>query len=113
MVLFRFIGTSAGVSLLQLTTIHNTQSVQSRLVEGLRPDNPVFDAAMPGFDFNTPSAALEMLRMAARQASMVAYVDTWWMLFLISMALLPLAFVMRMPKTIVLDDDVHMPGMEG
>ena len=51
--------------------------------------------------------------MAARQAMMVAYVDTWWLLFMISMALLPLAFVMRMPKTIVVTEDAHVMVMEG
>ena len=111
--LFRFIGTAVGVSLLQILTIQNSAAVQSRLTEGLRPDNPNLVAAMPEFDFGAASSAATLVRMAARQAQMVAYIDTWWLLFLISMALLPLAFVMRMPKTIVAADDVHMVGIEG
>ena len=68
---------------------------------------------MPDLDFGAASSAATLVRMAARQAMMVAYVDTWWLLFLISMALLPLAFVMRMPKTILATDDAHMAVMEG
>ena len=111
--LFRFIGTAVGVSLLQILTIQNSAAVQSRLTEGLRPDNPNLVAAMPELDFGAASSAATLVRMAARQAQMVAYIDTWWLLFLISMALLPLAFVMRMPKTIMASDDVHMVGIEG
>jgi hypothetical protein len=68
---------------------------------------------MPDLDFGTATTAATLVRMAARQAMMVAYVDTWWMLFLIAMALLPLAFVMRMPKTIVVAEDQHMLALEG
>ena len=111
--LFRFIGTAVGVSMLQIMTIQNSAAVQSRLTEGLRPDNPNLTSAMPDLDFGAASSAATLVRMAARQAMMVAYVDTWWLLFLISMALLPLAFVMRMPKTILATDDAHMAVMEG
>jgi DHA2 family multidrug resistance protein len=111
--LFRFIGTAVGVSMLQIMTIQNSAAVQSRLTEGLRPDNPNLVSAMPDLDFGAASTAATLVRMAARQAQMVAYVDTWWLLFLISMALLPLAFVMRMPKTLVVAEDAHMVVMEG
>ena len=66
--LFRFIGTSAGVSLLQLMLIRNAATVQSRLTEGLRPDNPMLDVAMPGVDLNSAaSAAMPSARPPARQ----------------------------------------------
>jgi DHA2 family multidrug resistance protein len=112
--LFRFIGTAVGVSMLQIMTIHNAASVQSRLSESLRPDNPNLVSAMPELDFGAASSAATLVRMAARQAMMVAYVDTWWFLFLVSMALLPLAFVMRMPKTVIAaTDESQMMVMEG
>jgi DHA2 family multidrug resistance protein len=100
--------------MLQIMTIHNAASVQSRLSESLRPDNPNLVSAMPELDFGAASSAATLVRMAARQAMMVAYVDTWWFLFLVSMALLPLAFVMRMPKTVIAaTDESQMMVMEG
>ena len=110
--LFRFIGTAVGVSMLQILTLHNAAGVQSRLTEGIRPDNPVVEATMPGLDLGVATTAATLVRSAARQAMMVAYVDTWYLLFLVSMALLPLAFVMRMPKAVLIDDS-HGMVMEG
>jgi DHA2 family multidrug resistance protein len=67
---------------------------------------------MPGLDWSAPTATLALVRAAARQAMMVAYVDIYWLLFLISVALLPLAFVMRMPKEMMAVEKPHALTME-
>jgi len=42
--LMRNLGGSTGISILVATLAQNTQTVHSRLVEGLRPDNPLAQA---------------------------------------------------------------------
>jgi DHA2 family multidrug resistance protein len=96
--LTRNLGSSIGISLLQLITIHNAAAVQSRLVEGVRPDNPVLDMRVPDFDFQMPSAVSGMMHEIGRQALMVAYIDAFWMLFLLSLAMIPICLLMRPVK---------------
>jgi DHA2 family multidrug resistance protein len=96
--LTRNLGSSIGISLLQLITIQNAAAVQSRLVEGVRPDNPVLDMRVPDFDFQMPSAVSGMMHEIGRQALMVAYIDAFWMLFLLSLAMIPICLLMRPVK---------------
>ena len=70
----------------------NTQTVHSRLVEGLRPDNPLAQApflAAP-FSLTTPSGLAALNAEVTRQAAMVAYVDDFKLLMLIALAAMPL-----------------------
>lgn len=93
--LCRNIGSAAGISVLQALTIQNAATVHSRLVEGIRPDNPRLDQ---GFDFDLPSAVAAMNAQITRQASMVSYVDTFWLLFAVTLAVIPLLLLMRGPR---------------
>ena len=48
---------------------------------------------------NLGQVALSMLDLEAnRQAAMVAYIDDFWMMMWITLAAVPLAFIMRKPK---------------
>jgi DHA2 family multidrug resistance protein len=96
--LVRNIGSSLGISLLQVMTLRNAAIVQARLGEGVRPDNPVLGWRMPDFDFGVPIATAGMHGEVARQALMVAYTDAFWLMFLLSVAVLPVILLMRVPK---------------
>ena len=75
--LMRNLGGSIGISVLVATLAQNTQIVHSRLVEGLRPDNPLAQApylAAP-FSLSTPSGIAALNAEVTRQAAMVAYID--------------------------------------
>jgi DHA2 family multidrug resistance protein len=93
--LTRNIGSAVGISVLQALTIRNGATVHSRLVEGIRPDNP---AMVQGFDFDLPSAVAALNAQINRQASMVSYVDAFWLLFILTLAVIPLLLLMRGPK---------------
>lgn len=93
--LMRNIGTAVGISALQIMTIWNGATVQSRLGEGVRPDNPMLEMHAPGFDFAAPDSVAGMHHEIVRQAMMVAYIDAFWLLFLLSVALLPLILLFR------------------
>jgi len=93
--LTRNIGSAVGISVLQAMTIRNAAAVHSRLNEGIRPDNPLLPQ---GFDFDLPRAAAAMNAQITRQASMVSYIDAFWMLFILTLAVIPLLLLMRGPR---------------
>ena len=71
--------------------------VYSRLVEGLRPDNPLSQApylAAP-FSLSTPSGMAALNAEVTRQAAMVAYVDDFKLIMLIALASIPLLLLLR------------------
>jgi len=95
--LIRNTGSAVGISVLQAMTIGNGATVHARLTEAVRPDNPALNAAMPGFDFNVPVQVARMNALITRQASMVSYVDSFWFLFILTCAAMPLLALLRKP----------------
>ncbi len=95
--LMRNLGGSVGISILVATLAQNTQVVHSRLVEGLRPDNPLAQApylAAP-FSLSTPGGMAALNAEVTRQASMVAYIDDFKLIMLIALASIPLLLLLR------------------
>ncbi|MES2260064.1 MAG: MDR family MFS transporter [Pseudomonadota bacterium] len=83
--LVRNIGSSVGIALVQTLLVRNTQTVHSALAEKVR----VVDAAPD---------ALALLNMEiTRQASMIAYVDDYWMMTILTVAVIPLLLLIRPP----------------
>lgn len=93
--LTRNIGSAVGISMLQALTIRNGATVHARLVEGVRPDNPLLPSS---FDFDAPAAVAMLNAQITRQAAMVSYVDAFWLLFLLTLAVIPLLLLMRRPR---------------
>ncbi|MGE3692774.1 MAG: DHA2 family efflux MFS transporter permease subunit [Novosphingobium sp.] len=94
----RSMGSSLGISYLQTLTTQNTAIVGARLVEGVRPDNPVMQNAMPDFDFGSLPHLTGMKGMIFNQANMVGYVDAYWLIFLLALAMVPVVMLMRPPN---------------
>jgi DHA2 family multidrug resistance protein len=95
--LMRNLGGSVGISILVASLAENTQVVHSRLVEGLRPDNPLAQApylAAP-FSLSTPSGIAALNAEVTRQAAMVAYIDDFKLMMLIALASVPLLLLLR------------------
>jgi len=103
--LIRNIGSAIGISVLQVMTIRNSATVHSRLVEGIRPDNPVLAQSSPGFDFDLPVMVARMNASITRQASMVSYIDSFWFLFVVTLAVIPLLLLLRKPSKVVTGGD--------
>jgi MFS transporter, DHA2 family, multidrug resistance protein len=95
--LMRNLGGSTGISILIATLAQNTQTVHSRLVEGVRPDNPLAQApflAAP-FSLTNPTGLAALNAEVTRQASMVAYIDDFKLMMLIALASIPLLLLLR------------------
>jgi DHA2 family multidrug resistance protein len=75
--LMRNLGGSLGISILEAKLTENIQMVHSRLVEQLRPDNPLAQVpqlAAP-FSLTDPAGLAALNAEVTRQASMVAYLN--------------------------------------
>ncbi|MGE5722615.1 MAG: MFS transporter, partial [Sphingomonadales bacterium] len=106
--LIRNIGSAIGISVLQAMTIRNTATVHSRLVEGVRPDNPVMQWARPDFDFGIPAAVAQLNAAITRQATMVSYIDAFHGMFLLSLVMVPMILLMRPARKIQTAEDLAM-----
>jgi DHA2 family multidrug resistance protein len=93
--LTRNLGNAVGISLLQRELVHTTAQSRSALVEHVRPDNPALGYARPDFDFASGDSVARMTGEIARQASMVGYVQIFWLTCLLSLAVLPIVMMMR------------------
>ncbi len=96
--LTRSLGGAVGISMIQAATVRDASVVQSRLVETVRPDNPLVDWRLPDLDFADPTSVGGLVGEIARQATMVAYVDSFRVLFLLAVAIAPLCLLLRVGR---------------
>ena len=90
--LARNMGGSMWIAILQVTTIRSEASIHARLTEGVRPDNPVMDLRAPDFDFGAVGALARMDGEVARQALMVAYIESFNILLVMCIILMPFIY---------------------
>jgi DHA2 family multidrug resistance protein len=95
--LIRNIGSSIGISLVQTLLVRNTQIAHASLTEQVNIANPSLqDPALAAF-YNLGSATgpgvlnLEV----SRQASMIAYLDDYWLMLLATLLVIPMLFLIR------------------
>jgi DHA2 family multidrug resistance protein len=98
--LMRNIGGSIGISIVVALLAENTQTVHSRLIENLRPDNPLARAPFlgPTFSLSNQSGLAALNAEATRQAAMVAYLDDFKLMMIIVMVAAPLILLLRKPR---------------
>jgi MFS transporter, DHA2 family, multidrug resistance protein len=95
--LMRNLGGSVGISILVATLAENTQAIHSRLIETLRPDNPLLHSPAFGIPYSlaAPSGVAALNAEVTRQAAMVAYIDDFWLLMIVTLASIPLLLLLR------------------
>ena len=98
--LMRMLGGSIGIAILETQLTQNTQIVHSRLVEHLRPDNPLAHAPYLSapFSLTTPSGIAALNQEVTRQAAMIAYIDDFALMLIVILASLPLLLLIRGPR---------------
>jgi MFS transporter, DHA2 family, multidrug resistance protein len=97
--LMRNIGGSVGISIVELLLAENTQIVHSRLIEHLRPDNPLAQSQLTApYSLVNPSGIAALNAMATRQAAMVAYIDNFKLMMIMVIAGFPLLLLLRNPR---------------
>ena len=97
--LMRNIGGSVGISIVEALLAENTQIVHSRLMEHLRPDNPLAQSQLASpYSLIDPSGVAALNAMATRQAAMVAYIDNFKLMMIMVIAGFPLLLLLRKPR---------------
>lgn len=99
--LIRNIGSSVGIALVQALLVRNTQIAHASLAEKINFANPALQdpATVSAYGY-AGSNGMQMLinTEITRQASMIAYVDDFWLMLLMTLAIIPLLLLIRPPK---------------
>jgi MFS transporter, DHA2 family, multidrug resistance protein len=97
--LMRSIGASVGISIMEALLTANASVVHSTLAANIQPGNPVVAAGLPQMFNPAAAGGLEALNAeVTRQAAMVAYVDDFKLMMIVTLAVMPLLLFMRTPK---------------
>lgn len=96
--LLRNVGSSVGISMVGALQIYNSKIVQSRLLEQATPDNQ--NVAAAGVDLDTLHGLATFARGVGRQAAMVAYIDSFHLLYWMCILMAPLILLLRKPKAV-------------
>ena len=97
--LVRSLGSSVGISVMQALWTSNTAVAHANLAEHIGPASPVVAAALPSIVGSAGANGLEALNAElTRQASMVAYLDDFKLMLLITLACMPLLLLMKTSK---------------
>jgi MFS transporter, DHA2 family, multidrug resistance protein len=99
--LMRNIGGSVGVSIVEALFVENTQVIHSRLIEHVRPDNPLAQSALLAapYSLTTPTGIAALNAEVTRQAQMIAYINNFYFMAIMILITLPLLLLLRRPST--------------
>ncbi|HEY3950877.1 DHA2 family efflux MFS transporter permease subunit [Phenylobacterium sp.] len=97
--LIRNLGSSVGISIMNALVVANTQTMHSSLAAKVIPSDAVVRAALPhALNPATAMGASLLNNEITRQGSMVAYVDDFRLMFLITIACMPMLLLMKKPR---------------
>ena len=96
--LIRNIGSSIGISIMQVILSNNLNQAHADLVTHVRPDNPLFRMPQARVDLMSLTGLRAINGEITRQAAMIAYVDDFRLMLWITLAAIPLLIFMRPPR---------------
>jgi MFS transporter, DHA2 family, multidrug resistance protein len=97
--LVRNIGSSIGISIVTVMLTRNVQVNHMELSARISLYNPVLRLLYPGAAQGDPTALTMMDGLVNQQSLMIAYVDDFKLMMLVTLCAMPLVFFMRVPKT--------------
>ena len=97
--LVRNIGSSIGISLVQTMLVRNTVISHAALTERLTYANPAWNnpAVAKAYDLSTLGGAAFLDSTVTQQAAMMAYIDDFWLMLFLTLAVIPLLLLIRPP----------------
>jgi DHA2 family multidrug resistance protein len=99
--LVRNLGSSVGISIMNALVVANTQTMHASLAAKVVTSDPVVRAALPRMlDPATAAGITSLNREITRQASMVAYVDDFRLMLIITIVCMPMLLLMRKPRAV-------------
>jgi DHA2 family multidrug resistance protein len=97
--LMRMLGGSIGIAILETQLTRNTQIVHSRLIEGLRPDNPLARQLLPApYSLSDPAGIAALNHEVTRQAAMIGYIDDFTLMLAVILVSTLMLLLVRSPR---------------
>ncbi len=98
--LIRNIGSSIGISLVQTALVRNTSIAHAALAERITRANPAWHNAAVAAAFNphNPSGLAALDGLVTQQASMLAYIDDFLLMLMLTLLVIPLIFLVETPR---------------
>jgi DHA2 family multidrug resistance protein len=97
--LIRNIGSSIGISLVQTMLVRNTVIAHASLAERITYGNPAWHnpTIAKAYDLSTLGGAAFLDGAVTQQATMIAYIDDFWLMLFLTVAVTPLILLIRPP----------------
>ena len=96
--LVRNLGSSAGISIVEALQTSNVEKVHSGLVTHFAPGDQTLSLLPQALNPTTAAGAAALNAEITRQAAMVAYVDDFWLMVIITVCAAPLLLLLKAPK---------------
>jgi len=96
--LVRNIGSSIGISIVTVLLSRNIQVNHTELSAQINPFNPNLAALSPAAAAGDPAALSQIDQLVNAQALMIAYVDDFKLMMIVTLCALPLTLLLRKPK---------------
>ena len=94
--LVRNIGSSIGISVIVAALTHNIQTVHMSLSKYITPYSMQHAFYVENhIDPTSTVGLIEINNLVTRQATMIAYIDDFYMMMLITIAVMPLVFLLK------------------
>ncbi|HWG72357.1 MAG TPA: hypothetical protein VN692_23285, partial [Steroidobacteraceae bacterium] len=97
--LVRNIGSSIGISLVQTMLVRNTVIAHASLTERLTVLNPAWHnpGIAASYDLSTRAGAAFLDSAVTQQAAMLGYIDDFWLMLYLTVAVTPLLLLIKAP----------------
>jgi DHA2 family multidrug resistance protein len=97
--LVRNLGAAVGISIMQALIVSNTQAMHESLASKINPSDPAVQAGLGGhFDLSSASSLAALNGEITRQATMVAYLDDFRLMLVVTIVCAPMLLLMRKPQ---------------
>ena len=110
--LVRNIGSSIGIALVQALLVRNTQIAHASLVTQVNAANPAVRDPASLYDMATQAGPALINNEITRQASMIAYVDDYRLMLLLTLTVIPMLLLIRPPKAAAAPAQIDHAALE-
>jgi DHA2 family multidrug resistance protein len=110
--LVRNIGSSIGIALVQALLVRNTQIAHASLVTQVNAANPAVHDPTSLYDMATQAGPALINNEITRQASMIAYVDDYRLMLLLTLTVIPMLLLIRPPKAVAAPAQIDHAALE-
>ncbi|MDW6024082.1 DHA2 family efflux MFS transporter permease subunit [Mesorhizobium sp. BAC0120] len=97
--LVRNIGSGIGISIVTVVLTQSAQINHTEVGAAINPFNPNLWAVSPSAASGNLTALAQLDQLVNQQAMMISYVNDFWLMMLVTLLAIPLALMLRKPKT--------------